>query len=79
MLLARAATKEEKEKKDGGVAAGPPKKKKQRVLTVSDVDRFMQNYLAERADANGMLQPQPPREPPPPSLIIKASRSTTGQ
>ena len=79
MLLARAATKEDKEKKDGGVAAGPPKKKKQRVLTVADVDRFMQNYLAERADANGMLQPQPPRGPPPPSLILKASRSTTGQ
>ena len=79
MLLARAATKEEKEKKDGGVAAGPPKKKKQRVLTVADVDRFIQNYLAERADANGMLQPQPPREPPPPSLILKASRSFTGQ
>ena len=78
MIVARAATKEEKEKKDGGVAAGPPKKKKQRVLTVADVDRFMQNYLAERADANGMLQPQPPREPPP-SYMLKASRSYTGQ
>jgi len=79
MLLARAATKEEKEKKDGGVAAGPPKKKKQRVMTDADVDRFVDNYLSERADANGMLQPQPPREPPPPSLILKASRSATGQ
>ena len=78
MLLARAATKEEKEKKDGGVAAGPPKKKKQRAMTADDVDRFIHNYLAERANANGMLQPQPPREPPPPYLI-KASRSTTGQ
>ena len=78
MLLARAATKEEKEKKDGGVAAGPPKKKKQRAMTAADVDRFIHNYLAERANANGMLQPQPPHEPPPPYLI-KASRSTTGQ
>ena len=78
MLLARAATKEDKEKKDGGVAAGPPKKKKQRAMAADDVDRFIHNYLAERADANGMLQPQPPREPPPPYLI-KASRSTTGQ
>ena len=78
MLLARAATKEDKEKKDGGVAAGPPKKKKQRAMTADDVDRFIHNYLAERANANGMLQPQPPREPPPPYLI-KASRSTTGQ
>ena len=78
MLLARAATKEEKEKKDGGVAAGPPKKKKQRAKTADDVDRLIHNYLAERANANGMLQPQPPREPPPPYLI-KASRSTTGQ
>ena len=78
MLLARAATKEEKEKKDGGVAAGPPKKKKQRAMTADDLDRFIHNFLAERANANGMLQPQPPREPPPPYLI-KASRSTTGQ
>ena len=78
MLLARAATKEDKEKKDGGVAAGPPKKKKQRAMAADDVDRFIHNYLAERANANGMLQPQPPREPPPPYLI-KASRSTTGQ
>ena len=78
MLLARAATKEDKEKKDGGVAAGPPKKKKQRAMAADDVDRFIHNYLAERADANGMLQPQPPRGPPPPYLI-KASRSTTGQ
>ena len=78
MLLARAATKEEKEKKDGGVAAGPPKKKKQRVMTDADVDRFVNNYLSERADANGMLQPQPPCEPPP-SHILKASRFATGQ
>ena len=78
MLLARAATKEDKEKKDGGVAAGPPKKKKQRAMAADDVDLFIHNYLAERANANGMLQPQPPREPPPPYLI-KASRSTTGQ
>ena len=78
MLLARAATKEGKEKKDGGVAAGPPKQKKQRAMAADDVDRFIHNYLAERANANGMLQPQPPREPPPPYLI-KASRSTTGQ
>ena len=79
MIVARAATKEEKEKKDGGVAAGPPKKKKQRVMTGTDVGRLVDNYLSERADANGMLQPQPPREPPPPSLILKASRSFTGQ
>ena len=79
MLLARAATKEKKEKKDGGVAAGPPQDKKQRVMTDTDVDRLVDNYLSERADANGMLQPQPPREPPPPSLILKASRSATGQ
>ena len=83
MLLARAATKEDKEKKDGGVAAGPPKKKKQRAMAAGamaadDVDRFIHNYLAERANANGMLQPQPPRGPPPPYLF-KASRSTTGQ
>ena len=78
MLLARAATKEEKEKKDGGVAAGPPKNKKQRVMTDADVDRFVDNYLSERADANGMLQPQPPCEPPP-SHILKASRFATGQ
>ena len=78
MLLARAATKEDKEKKDGGVAAGPPKKKKQRAMTADDLDRFIHNFLAGRANANGMLQPQPPREPPPPYLI-KASRSTTGQ
>ena len=49
MLLARAATKEDKEKKDGGVAAGPPKKKKQRAMAADDVDRFIHNYLAERA------------------------------
>ena len=79
MLLARAATKEEKEKKDGGVAAGPPKNKKQRVMTDADADRFVDNDLGEIAAANGMLQPQPPREPPPPSLILKASRSFTGQ
>ena len=79
MIVARAATKEEKEKKDGGVAAGPPKKKKQRVMTGADVDRFVDNYLSERADANDMLQPQPPREPPPPSLILEARRSATGQ
>ena len=78
MLLARAATKEEKEKKDGGVAAGPPKKKKQRVMTDADVDRFVDNYLTERADTNGMLQPRPPCEPPP-YHILKANRFATGQ
>ena len=79
MLFARAATKEDKEKKDGGVATGPPKKKKnneQWQLTTS-IGLYTTIWL-KRANANGMLQPQPPREPPPPYLI-KASRSTTGQ
>ena len=78
MIVVRAATKEEKEKQDGGVASGPPKKKKQRVMTGADVDRFVDNYLSERADTNGMLQPQPPCGPPP-SHILKASRFATGQ